>query len=217
MIISKTMNKNDRNKYYSHVRPEMSEFVLKDAKKILDIGCGEGQFSMQFRDRAETWGVEMNPDIAKEAQKHLFKVFAGDISSNLNNLPNNYFDCIVFNDVLEHMTDPYSLLKEIKSKLSPTGVIVCSIPNIRHISIIKKYLIKGQWKYEDFGIMDRTHFRFFTYKSIIEMFTDSGYDMLKIKGINASSWWKSLPINILTLGFFWDTRYIQFACMAKPK
>jgi 2-polyprenyl-3-methyl-5-hydroxy-6-metoxy-1,4-benzoquinol methylase len=203
--------------YYSHVRPEMAKFVPPSAKRILDVGCGKGFFSTQFKDKMETWGIEMDPEIAKVAQKNLHKVITGDVLEKLNELPDLYFDCIIFNDVLEHTLDPYSILKKIKNKLSDNGIIICSIPNIRHISVLRMLLIKKQWKYENFGIMDKTHFRFFTRKSLIEMFKDSGYEIQKIEGINGTSWWKFFPINILALGSLSDSRYIQFACVAKPR
>ena len=205
------------NLYYTYSRPEIVGLVPVNAKRILDVGCGEGRFSLQFKGKMKTWGIEMEPAVAEIAKNNIDKVLVGDVLKNIDNIPNSYFDCIIFNDVLEHMTDPYTVLRKMKDKLNSNGIVICSIPNIRHISVLKKLLINKQWKYEDFGIMDRTHFRFFTYKSIIDMFVDAGYQIVKIKGINGTSWWKFFPINVLTLGFMFDTRYIQFVCVAKPK
>src|ERR1035437_2839136 len=205
------------NLYYTYSRPEIVGLVPVNAKRILDVGCGEGRFSLQFKGKMETWGIEMEPAVAEIAKNNIDKVLVGDVLKNIDNIPNSYFDCIIFNDVLEHITDPYTVLRKMKDKLNYNGIVICSIPNIRHISVLKKLLINKQWKYEDFGIMDRTHFRFFTYKSIIDMFVDAGYQIVKIKGINGTSWWKFFPINVLTLGFMSDTRYIQFVCVAKPK
>ncbi len=210
-------NVNANSQYYTYTRPEMAIFVPKDAKKMLDVGCGEGLFSSQFKGKIETWGIEVNQDIAMAAKKNIDKVIVGDVLEKMSELPNKYFDCIIFNDVLEHMVDPFSVLKQIKNKIKPTGVIIASIPNIRHLSVLRKLLLKRQWKYEDYGIMDRTHLRFFTYKSIISMFNDAGYDIVQIKGINGSTWWKYAFINVLSFGFLWDTRYIQFACVARQK
>ncbi len=135
----------------------------------------------------------------------------------MESLPDKYFDCIVFNDVLEHMADPYIILEKIKNKLSNNGVIVCSIPNVRHVRVLRDLLFKKQWEYQDAGILDRTHLRFFTKKSIISMFNNLNYELKVIKGIQATKFWMFLPINIITFGFFSDSRYIQFACVAKPK
>ena len=130
------------NNYYSYKRPEMLAFVPENSKKILDIGCGEGSFSLSMKNKfkAEVWGIEINPSAAEIAKKSLDKVIVGDIIKVISDTPNSYFDCIVFNDVLEHMSDPYAVLEIIKSKLTKNGVIVCSIPNVRHISVLKKLL-----------------------------------------------------------------------------
>ena len=203
--------------YYSHSRPEMAGFIPSTAKKILDVGCGKGHFASQFKGKMETWGIEIDPEMAKFAQTNLDKVLVGDVLEKMSELPDSYFDCIIFNDVLEHTLDPYSILKQIKNKLSPEGIVICSIPNIRHISVLKMLFIDKQWKYTNFGIMDKTHFRFFTRKSLADMFNDAGYEILKMQGINGTSWWKFYPLNILALGSLSDARYIQFACAAKPR
>lgn len=207
------------NKYYSYSRPEMSKFVPVDAKNILDIGCGEGFFvaSLNKNNNFESWGVEINQKVAEIAKNNLDKVLVGNISDLLISIPNNYFDCIVFNDVLEHMENPYQVLEKIKTKLSSSGVIICSIPNVRHVRVLRDLLFKKQWKYEESGILDKTHLRFFTKKSIKDMFINAGYHILEIKGINGTKWWKFFLINLFTFGFFSDSRFIQFACVAKLK
>ena len=204
--------------YYSHARPEMLEFVPEDSKTILDIGCGEGYFGLALKNLGkEVWGVERHQKSFLAAAGKLDKVIFGDIFSVLPSLPNNYFDCLVFNDVLEHLADPYSLLEMIKSKLSENGVVVCSIPNVRHVKVLRDLIFKKEWEYTDVGILDRTHLRFFTKKSLVRMLNDSDYEILKIQGINATSFWKFFPINLLTFGFFSDSRYLQFACLVKPR
>lgn len=213
------MNKIKTNKYYSSERLEMVNFVPKNSERILDVGCGEGLFLkfLNKNNNLETWGVEMNSEIAEIAKINLDKVLVGDISEIINGIPNSYFDCISFNDVLEHMVNPYAVLADIRIKLKDNGVIICSIPNVRYVRVLKDLLFKKQWKYENAGVLDRTHLRFFTKKSIIDMFNDLGYQLIKIKGINETKNWKFLFINILTLGFFSDSRYIQFACVVKIK
>ncbi len=210
------MNNQDKNTYYSYKRPEMLGFIPQGAKKVLDIGCGEGSFATSIKKKfnSEVWGVEMNPLAAEIAKKNIDRILVGDVLKIMDEIPNSYFDCIIFNDVLEHMVDPYTVLEKIKTKLNNNGVIVCSIPNIRHISALKKLLINGVWRYEDAGLFDKTHLRFFTKKSIVEMFENLDYNIIKIVGINPTKWWKFYPI---TLGLMPDTRFIQFAVVAKIK
>src|SRR5512133_3306436 len=96
--------------YYSLSRPEMVDFVPQSAKKILDVGCGEGRFGSSFKkegSEGEVWGVEIDREAALVAQKHLDRVMVGNISDLLDALPDRYFDCVVFNGVLEHLVDPY--------------------------------------------------------------------------------------------------------------
>ena len=213
------MDNRENDRYYSSIRPEMLRYIPPNAKKILDVGCADGSFSSSIKRKfgADVWGVEINAEVAEMAKKNVDKILIGDILKVIDDIPDTYFDCIVFNDVLEHMVNPYTVLSKIKTKLTSTGVVVCSIPNIRHIKALKKLLMQGKWKYENFGTFDKTHLRFFTKKSIIDMFKDLNYQIIKIEGINATKWWKFLPISILTLGLMSDTRYLQFACVVKPK
>lgn len=204
--------------YYSQARLEIFDFIPLNAKSILDIGCGEAVFSAQLkqRNKAEVWGIEFDVSAADIARKKIDKVLVGDALGIIPGLPDNYFDCIVFNDVLEHLVDPFKALIEIKNKLKTGGVVVCSIPNIRYFFVLKDLLFKKQWRYEDSGVLDKTHLRFFTKNSILDMFNVLGYQILEIKGINKSTSKKLALFNILTFGYFSDTRYSQFACVAKP-
>jgi hypothetical protein len=104
----------------------------------------------------------------------------------------------------------------MKEKLSPDGVIVASIPNVRYFRNLFDLVVRGTWDYEDFGILDKTHLRFFTKKSIKEMFESLGYRILRIHGINATPSWKVALFNLATLGAFSDTQYLQFCCVAVP-
>jgi 2-polyprenyl-3-methyl-5-hydroxy-6-metoxy-1,4-benzoquinol methylase len=207
------------DEYYSQSRPEMFKYIPQNAKNILDVGCGEGAFGQQLKKdiKAEVWGIELDNNAGAIAQTKLDKVYFGDVNQLLDTLPDKYFDCIVFNDILEHLVDPYSILDKIKSKLNQGGVIVCSLPNVRYFLTLKDLLVHKQWKYEDAGILDKTHLRFFTFKSIVEMFDSLDYIIEIIEGINSIKSWKFKLLNFLALGYLTDTKYLQFACVAKPK
>ncbi len=87
-----------------------------------------------------------------------------------------YFDYIIFGDVLEHLHQPAAVLENMKRYLKPGGAILASIPNIMHISIVSN-LLNGYWTYEDSGILDKTHLRFFTKNEIVRMFSQTGYQI----------------------------------------
>ncbi|HDQ26159.1 MAG TPA: class I SAM-dependent methyltransferase, partial [bacterium] len=124
-------------------------------------------------------------------------------------------DCIVLNDVLEHMADPYSFLKHLRKKLSAAGVITASIPNVHHISVMKEYIFNRDWRYTESGTLDKTHLRFFSKKSIIRMFEEAGYGIRKIKGINASTSLKAKLFPVISFGFFSGTQYLQYGVAAE--
>lgn len=204
--------------YFSQRRVELVDFIPLQTRRFLDVGCGEGSFGAALKQTrpVEVWGIEIMPESAALARQRIDHVLTGDIMGVLEKLPDSHFDCISFNDVLEHTVDPYSLLRKIKRKIAPQGVIVSSIPNVRYFRNLFNIVVRGEWRYEEAGIMDKTHLRFFTRKSIAEMFASLGYRILRFEGINPTSSWRLKLLNLLTFGFFTDTKYMQFCCVAAP-
>lgn len=220
------MNKNqvDSEIYYQQKRPEMLAFIPNNIKTAIDFGCGEGCFSAELKKihpDCKFWGVEINERAGKLASQKLDKVLIGSAVNLITDLPDNYFDCVIVNDFLEHIINPFDFLLKLKKKLSSNGVIVASIPNVRYIRNLKNLLINKTWQYENEGILDKTHLYFFTKKSIIEMATKLGFTLITIKGINHNriKTWKFLLLNllnILSFGFLSDTRWFQYAVVIKP-
>ena len=120
--------------YYSKQRNEMLQFVPSGSERVLDVGCGEGVFGAEIKRRlgAEVWGIEKDSNSSGKAQCVLDKVFCGCVHKLILEMPDNYFDCIIFNDVLEHLDDPYIMLEQVKEKLQDKGMVVCSMPNVRY-------------------------------------------------------------------------------------
>ncbi len=211
------------NSYYSQDRGELLAFVPPGVRKVLDVGCGEASFTQSVKKafNAEAWGLEMVAAAADIARSRLDQVLVGSFDDRFADLPQKYFDCIFFNDVLEHMENPERVLSASKKLLSEEGAIMCSIPNVRFFPNLLELLIKKDWRYRDGGVLDRTHLRFFTLKSIERLFADLGFEIVKISGINPIKSHKAKLlyglINTLTLGFFADTQYMQFACVIKPR
>ncbi len=207
--------------YYQQSRSDMLRYIPRDVKRTLEMGCACGNFSEQIKTRfgAECWGIEINQEAGKAAAAKLDKVIIADAGRCLDDIPDNYFDCIICNDFLEHLADPYSLLVGLKDKFTDSGILVASFPNIRYWRILFELVIYGNWDYKDWGILDRTHLRFFTYKSLQKMFPKLGYELLTIESLPPNPTFTSRVVkfvNILLLNKFEDTRYDHFACVARP-
>lgn len=213
------MERNKIDEYYNQARNEMLEFVPQNAKKILECGCSKGFFGkvIKARQDCQYWAIELDEESANIAKQHLDNVLIGTIEEKLLEVQNIKFDCIIFNDVLEHLVDPYKILIECKKYLSPNGVIVSSIPNIRYYQQLYFLIFHKTWEYTEYGILDRTHLRFFTYKSLILTFKRLNYEIIKIEGINKTQNKLFHIFNFLTFRFFDDCKYLQFASVVKAK
>jgi len=205
--------------YYQSTREDMLQFIPAGTRRTLELGCGEGNFSALLKERldAETWAVEINEQCARKAATKLYKVVNDDVFNCLAELPEEYFDCIICFDFLEHLVDPYSLLTSLKAKLTRDGVIITSIPNIRYYSVFRDFVLHGNWDYKSQGIMDKTHLRFFTYKSITKMFKQLDFEILLTKGIHPTSSRTCKLMQLFTFGIFSDIRYKHFVSVVKPK
>lgn len=205
--------------YYSGERKDMLPYVPRGTQRLLEIGCAEAAFSSRLKQdlNLEAWGVEMNAGAAARAAAKLDRVIEGRVEEVLGQLPDGYFDCIVCNDVLEHIYDPYALLTALKGKLSNTGVIVCSIPNIRYYKTLYQLVFKKQWRYEDSGVLDKTHIRFFTLNSIRELFSELGFRIIRIEGVRPTRKVKIRILSWITFGWLADIQSCEYACVVAPQ
>jgi len=167
--------------YYCSPRSELAVHVPPDAKRVLDIGCGGGAFGRSLKERGveEVIGIEIDERACALARDVLDDAFAGNIEQMELPFEPGHFDCVTFGDVLEHLIDPAATLRRIAPFLAPEGLVVASIPNARFCQVVQM-LAEGRWKYEDAGILDRTHLRFFTAAEMQVLFQGAGYDILKM-------------------------------------
>ena len=142
-----------------------------DAKYILDLGCGTGKLgeALKIRQECSVVGIELNREAADLAEKSLDKVICDNLNRYDPALSDRRYDCIVFADILEHLVNPWDVLKKFTAVLKEGGTIVASVPNLAHPRIIGQ-LQKGLFRYEPAGILDITHLRFFTKTTLTQMF-----------------------------------------------
>lgn len=211
------MNNSVPSDYRRSHRYEMKVFLPDSYSRVLEIGCGEGNFKENLAPGVEYWGVEPDPSSAEEALQKgtILCGFYFDIEENL---PNNYFDLIICNDVIEHIEDTEKLLESIHLKMRDGGSLVASIPNVRYVWNLKELLVDKDWKYKESGILDRTHLRFFTKNSILRMFGSERYQVELFSGVRSILWRTTalkkiaaFILYIVPLSFFgFDSQYMQF-------
>lgn len=172
--------------YFSRVNPDLLVKVPLSSKRILEIGCGEGRLAAVYQRRNPSvayLGVELFEDAGRQASNHMHDVVVGDIeqSSTIAELDKRIngekFDALLFGDVLEHLRDPWRVLAELRTRVSEGGVCIACIPNVSHWSLLAEQL-KGRWDYADAGLLDRTHLRFFTLETAVELFERAGWTVL---------------------------------------
>jgi 2-polyprenyl-3-methyl-5-hydroxy-6-metoxy-1,4-benzoquinol methylase len=170
--------------YHDVPRAEMIDFVPEGTRRLLDVGCGRGGFGEALKQRKpmEVHGVEVDPTAATTAAQRYDSVIVGSFPEDIPSVA--AYDCIVFNDILEHMVDPWGALRAARSILTSDGAVVASIPNMRYWPVFWRLVTKGEWSYISDGVLDRTHLRFFTANSINELFADSGFTVRRLTPIN---------------------------------
>ena len=206
--------------YFNSTRWDLIRLIRNGNNKILEIGCGTGNTGRALKESgkaAGVIGVEIIPEIAKIAETKLDKVICGDIEVLDLHFDRGYFDYVIMGDVLEHLYDPWGVVSKVRHYIKDGGYIIASLPNIRNWRIMKNLILKGEWEYTDAGLLDNTHLRFFTKKSIIKLFEDNGFGEIEIVPAfkTKSKKNKSNLINVLTLGLFEEFLTGQYIVKAR--
>jgi SAM-dependent methyltransferase len=164
--------------YFSGCNERLLRAVPTSVRRILEIGCGEGNLGVALKKlepERTVFGIERNAEAAAKAAMRIDRVFTLDIETEDPPLESASIDCILFGDVLEHLIAPDRALMRMKRFLSPDGCILCSVPNIQHHSVIAA-LLRSDFQYAEVGLLDSTHLRFFTYSTLIKLFLDCGLE-----------------------------------------
>ncbi len=181
------LNSGVQAEYGDNPRTELIDLIKVVPEQIFEIGCGSGATGMAIKNKfpdVKYLGMDSNKEAVEIAQTRLDKVIVADIervSLDTFGLEKEYFDLIICADVLEHLYDPWKMLNGLREYLVPGGMILASIPNVQYINQIIN-LLNGNWTYEDFGLLDATHIRFFTLNEIVKMFNGTGYNIMNCSG-----------------------------------
>jgi SAM-dependent methyltransferase len=170
--------------YFEWTRPEVRALVPPTARRVLDVGCGAGALggALSAVRGIEVVGIELFADAAARAAERLDDVVVCDLDA-LTELPfpAAHFDAMVFGDVLEHLRDPHRLLRVLRRYLAPDGAIVCSIPNVKHWSVVLPLLFEDRWTYQDCGLLDRTHVHLFTLEEFGALLEQTGFEGVEVR------------------------------------
>lgn len=156
----------------------------EDEFSVLEVGCDVGANLLGIKNAhpyCKIAGLEINKN-SVDIGKHIADIRYGNIEEENVDFGGK-FDYIIFGDVLEHLHDPLRTIEYCKTLLKKNGCIVASIPNVMHVSVMEQ-LLRGEFRYTEVGLLDKTHIHLFTQKEIIKMFMEAGYQVEKLQGVN---------------------------------
>jgi SAM-dependent methyltransferase len=169
---------------YSKSRTEIAPLLPEHINSVLEIGCGAGETMLWLRSLRPIQyaaAVELSPDDGAIARSAFDDVEISDIGSARMAFDTDRFDLILAPDVLKPLTDPDQILRTLRDRQKPNGVIILSLPNVAHYDVAIPLLFRGRWDYADEGLLDRTHLRFFTKKTALRMVESSGLVIGQLK------------------------------------
>ena len=164
-------------------REDLVAMVPAGAAAALDVGCARGETARALKRAGVARVVGIEPDAADAAQaaRVCDRVLATPLEEVREEFPGQ-FDAVLFGDVLEHLGDPSAALARVRPWLSERGVLVASVPNLGHWSVIAD-LLEGRFDYVPYSILSGTHVRFFTRRTLRDLFEASGYRIETIETV----------------------------------
>ncbi len=200
-------------------QPERSDlwpYVPLGSGRVLDVGCATGDLGAALKEQGrarEAVGMELSSVAAALAHDRLDDVIEGDLETVEVPYPDGSFDVLIYADVLEHLKNPWAVAARHRRLLRPGGRIVVSLPNIGHYSTLLM-LLRQQWQYQESGIMDYTHLRFFTRPGVLDLARRAGYEQARLYRRGGEGP-KQRLLRVLTLGRSTDFFIPGFVLVAR--
>jgi SAM-dependent methyltransferase len=164
----------------NHAANKVIQWVDRDID-VLEVGCASGIQTRFLKEclGCRVTGLEIDPLAAEDARPYCENLIIGNIEDIdlTKELGDRCFNAILFVDVLEHLVDPIMALKKVLPFLKEGGHVIASIPNIAHAAISWE-LAHGRFDYQQYGLLDNTHIRFFTKKNVAKLFEEAGYRII---------------------------------------
>lgn len=207
--------------YFGNIRSELLELIPQENRggSVLEVGAGSGKNLIYAKKEGyanKIYGVELM-ELPNESQSD--DAYEEFLIGNIETMPLHYkedqFDVIIMGDVLEHLVDPYLIIRKFKKFLKPGGVLISSIPNVRNLKTFRNIFLRGSVRYTDEGLFDRTHLRFFTKKDIRDLFSNEGYEVVKMVSNLKSDRSSIARNNRITFGLFEEFLSLQYFTVAK--
>jgi len=211
--------------YYANVRHDLISLLGKGDKnlKVIEIGAGYGETLHYLKQQgiaAEAVGLDIFED---EKNRSSYKPVDRFIFGNIEEVDfpeyKAYFDTVILADVLEHLIEPQRVLEKVRYYLKDEGMILVSMPNIRHYSAFKRIFLQGDFRYEPSGLFDYTHMRFYCKKNMVGLLEKGGFtideaksSIRNYKGKSGAKW-----LNTLTFGLFEELLSVQYFFKAVKK
>jgi SAM-dependent methyltransferase len=171
----------DAGHYNDYVAEPLFELIDGTPSRVLDLGCAGGAFGAALVQRfpmASVVGIEAGQAAAQKARSRLERVVHArldGIGFADHGFRDGEFDTVVAADILEHLVNPWDLLVRLRPFLAPNAQVIASIPNIRNITVVSSLLLDGRFDYDERGLLDITHLRFFTLTGMRRLFEETGY------------------------------------------
>ena len=194
------------NRYFATARHDVLAHISGAPARVLEIGCGAGSTMAELRKRGQVTqavGVELDPASAETARAQFDTIYVSAVETAPfeQAIAPGTLDLVLCLDVLEHLVDPWTVVKRVTPLLAPGGRLYISLPNVRNWKFLARLFFRGDFRYRDSGILDRTHLRFFTRETAMDLARSGGLEIVDAVDARAYKPWEVRRLlNLITLG-----------------